>query len=88
MSRVDELARRRRALVRRCATEREAIGGLAQRISAPLIWVDRGLGVAPWIVGLGAVAMLATRPKKLLHWGGHVLDLALMLLRLRREARG
>ena len=88
MSRVEELAQRRRALVRRCAVERDAIGGMGRRFSAPLSWVERGLSVAPWLVGLGAVAVLAARPKRLLHWGGHALDLALMLLRLRRGSRG
>ncbi len=87
MSRVEELARRRRALVRRCAVEREALGDLGQRVSAPLIWVDRGLSVAPWLVGLGAVAAFAARPRRLVHWGGHALDLALMLLRLRKASR-
>jgi hypothetical protein len=88
MSRVEDLARRRRLLIRRCAAERDAIGALGLRVAGPLTWVDRGLSLAPWLLGAGSVALFAARPRRLLRWGGHAFQLAMMLLRLRKGARG
>jgi hypothetical protein len=88
MSRVEDLARKRRMLIRRCAAERDTLAALGQRVAGPLTWVDRGLSFAPWLLGAGSVALFAARPRGLLRWGGHAFNLALMLLRLRKGSRG
>ena len=87
MSRVEDLARRRRILIRRCAAERNALGALGGRVAGPLTWVDRGLSLAPWLLGAGSVALFAARPRRLLRWGGQAFQIAMMLLQLRKGAR-
>lgn len=79
------LARRRQALVALSREQRAALAYAAQPTMHGLALLDRVSGVVrarPFLVALGAAAIVAFGPRKLVLWGLRVAPLLTLLRRL------
>jgi hypothetical protein len=74
VSRLDEIAARRGALLERARAEREHLGAAVAPVVARLALVDRGwakcrwVRTRPWLVVIAVAALVVARPARAMRW--------------------